>query len=144
MARDPLLVLQAVRRRAVETARHALAACLLAEAEIGGRISALDDIARRDRAVSNAWQDGHHFLEIAAIRLTAARAERNVAALQLSAAAARSQDAHGLLTAARIAAEAVDRLIGERAVAGQAEAGKRAQHELDDIARGAGRRRGLR
>jgi hypothetical protein len=93
MAGDPLLALQAVRRRAVEAARQALAACLQAEAEITDRISALDEAARRDRAVSCAWQDGHQFLEMAATRAAAARAERSTAALQLTAAAARSQDA---------------------------------------------------
>lgn len=143
MAGGPLFVLQALRRREVETARHALAACLQAEAGIADRIRSLDDAARRDRAVSDAWQDRHQFLELAAIRLAAARAERSKAALQLTAAAARSQEARDLLTAARTAAEAVDQLIDERVAAAQAEAARRAQHELDDIARAA-RRRGAR
>ncbi|WP_428491606.1 hypothetical protein [Rhodopila sp.] len=140
MPGDRLLVLQAVRRRAVESARQALAACLRAEAEIAARIGLLDASARRDLAISDTWEDGHHFQEMAAIRSAARREERDMAALQLSEAATASEQARSILTATRTAAEAVDQLIAERAAASQADAARRAQHELDDIARSARRR----
>ena len=140
MPGDPLLVLQALRRRAVEAAREALGSCLRAEATMADRIKALDADTAQDRAAAETWRDACHFVELAAIRSAAARAERAAAALQLTAAAVRSEDAKGVLTAARTAAEAVDQLIAERVAASQVAAASRAQHELDDIARAARRR----
>jgi flagellar biosynthesis chaperone FliJ len=136
MARDPLQVLQVIRRRAVEQARYALGACQKAEADVEARIRVLDDTVRRDGDVSGAWQDAHHFVEMAAMRLAATRAERRIAAAELTAAVARSGVARGIVTAARTAAEAVEQLIEERAGAGRLETLRREQHVLDDIARG--------
>ena len=140
MPGDRLLVLQVVQRRAVEAARQALAGCLRAEAEIAARIGLLDASARRDRAIGDTWEDGHHFQEMAAIRSAARREERDAAALRLAEAETASEQARSSLTAARTAAEAVDQLIAERAAASQADTARRAQHELDDIARSARRR----
>ncbi|WP_428531441.1 hypothetical protein [Rhodopila sp.] len=135
-------MLQAVRRRAVESARQALAACLRAEAETVARISLLEVSARRDRAISDNWEDGHQFQEMAAIRSAVAREERGAAALHLAEAITASEQARVVLTAARTAAEAVDQLIAERATASQADVVRLAQHELDDIARPARRHAG--
>jgi hypothetical protein len=136
VARDPLLVLQAMRRRAVEQARYTLAACLQAEALAADRIRALDETARRDRAAGGGWQDAHQFLEMAAIQLCSMRAERRIAEADMASVVARSGEARGVVTAARTAAEAVEQLIGERQAAANMEAATREQHVLDDIARG--------
>ncbi|MEA2737378.1 MAG: hypothetical protein QOH05_685 [Acetobacteraceae bacterium] len=135
MARDPLRILQAVQSRSVEQARHALGACLKAESEAADRISSLDETTRRDREVSGAWVHAHQFLEMAAMRLEAARAERRIVEADLLAASARSEAARGVVTTARTAAEAVGQLIRERDAAADAETIKREQHVLDDIAR---------
>jgi hypothetical protein len=135
MARDPLRVLQAIRRRLVEQARYALGECLKAEAAVADRIAVLDDAVRRDREASEAWQEAHRFLEMSAIRVESTRAERQAIAAELAAAAAHSAEARRVVTDARTAAEAVETLIGERAAASQAEGIRREQHVLDDIGR---------
>jgi hypothetical protein len=147
MAGDPLAALLTMRRRSVEHARYALAACLAAEVEIADRITALDQSARRDRETGGAWHEAHQFLEMSANRLAAARAERRMIALDLAAATARSAEARAVVTAARTAAEAVEQLISERAAANAIEAARREQHAMDDIARArhaARRRDGVR
>ena len=135
MARDPLLVLHAVRRRAIEQARYALGHCLQAEAEVAERARLLDETRRRDREASGAWQDANQFLEMASIRAGAVRAERQAVAAEAVKVAIRSGEARGAVTAARMAAEAVEQLINETAAAARATAATREQHVLDDIAR---------
>jgi hypothetical protein len=135
MARDPVGVLLAIRLHAVEQARSALAVCLTSEAALTDRIKALDTAVLRDRETAGSWQDAHQFVEISVFRQGAVRAERRTIAADLEAAEARSAEARGVVTAARAAAEAVGQLIAERQAAGQAEAARRDQHVLDDIAR---------
>jgi phosphosulfolactate phosphohydrolase-like enzyme len=53
----------------------------------------------------------------------------------LAAAALHSEEARGVVTAARTAAEAVEQLVSERETASRVEAAKREQHALDDMAR---------
>lgn len=135
MARDPLQVLLAIRQRAVEQARYALATCLTTENTIAGRIRALDAAVQKDRQVGATWPDAHQFLEMSAARLEVVRAERQAAGAELAAATTRSADARGVVVAARTAAEAVERLMSAREAANLAEAVRREQHVLDDIAR---------
>lgn len=135
MARDPLQVLLAIRHRAVEQARYALAACLAAENTIVDSIRSLDAAAQKDRRVTATWADAHQFLEISAARLEVVRAERRAATAELAAAVARSADARSVVVAARTAAEGVERLMGEHEAANLTEAARREQHVLDDIAR---------
>jgi flagellar biosynthesis chaperone FliJ len=141
MARDPLRILLSVRRRSVEQARYALGACLAAEAAVADRITSLDDAAARDRKTAKAWQDSHHYTEMAATRLTATHIERQATLAELAAAEDRSAQARRAVAAERAAAEAVEQLMQERESAAQAEANRRDQHTLDDIARFAVRRR---
>jgi len=135
MARDPLLILQTVRRRSVEAARAALGECLAAEAGIAARIQAIDDAAQGDRAAHATFAEAHQFLEMFARRQASRDEERCSAAADLTAAQARSATARAAVVAARTAAEAVETLIEERAVAAAAAAMQRDQHALDDIAR---------
>src|SRR5690349_18367039 len=64
------------------------------------------------------------------------RAEQQVSRMALADAERQTDKARACLASARMAAEAVDRLITERTTAARAEADRRAQHVLDDIARG--------
>ena len=106
-----------------------------AETAISDAISALDEAERRDRGVSQAWQDAHRFLEMSAVRGSAVRAERRTAVAALAVAAARSADARGVVTTARTAVETVEQLIAERDAASRVREASREQHVLDDIAR---------
>jgi hypothetical protein len=135
MGRDRFDILLAVRRLTVEQARQALAVCLKAEATAAEAIDALDATARRDRAAASAMAEAPAFLEMFAARSDTARTGRAMAVAALAAAKARSAAARGAVTAARSSAEAVETLIAERMAAEAAEANRRAQHVLDDIAR---------
>jgi hypothetical protein len=135
MARDPLRILLSMRRRSVEQVRHALAARLAAEAEVADRIRSLDGTVRRDREAGEAWPDAHQFREMLVSRQEVIQAERRTMAADLAAAEIDTGEARGVVSAARTAAQAVEELIGEREAASQADAARREQHVLDDIAR---------
>jgi hypothetical protein len=135
MARDALRILLSMRRRSVEQARRVLAARLAAEAEVVDRIRWLDNTVHRDHQAAEAWPDAHRFLEMFANRQDVIQGERRILAADLAAAELETGEARGVVSAARTAAEAVEELIGEREAASQAEAAKREQHVLDDIAR---------
>lgn len=135
MARDPFRVLSMVRRHAIEQARQALAACMRAEAAAMDRIRMIDEALERDRQASRTAEHTYQFLEMAAIRLEAIKAERQAAAATLAAAASRSAEARNIVVAARTAAEAVTTLIDEHKAADELEANRRTQHALDDMTR---------
>ena len=81
-----------------------------------------------------AEQD-HNFYEMSAIWLKSINAERAVAVEALAVSMSRSADARNTVAAARTAAEAVNTLIAEHAAEAEAEANRRLQHALDDMAR---------
>jgi hypothetical protein len=135
LARDALRILLSMRRRSVEQARHALSARLAAEAEVADRICSLDGTVRRDREAGEAWPDAHRFLEMFASRQEVIQAERRTMAADLAAAGVHAGEARGVVSAARTAAQAVEELIEEREAASQADAAKREQIALDDMAR---------
>ncbi len=135
MARDPMQMLLAVRRQAVEQARHALAACLAAETAAADRLKAIDDAAQRDRVAGGAIAEAHLFTDMFALRVQTSASERHAALAALAAARDVSADARAALVAAKTAAESVETLITERAEAADAAANRREQHTLDDMAR---------
>jgi flagellar biosynthesis chaperone FliJ len=135
MARDPIRLLQAIRRRSVEEARQALGLCLAAEAKLAEEIREIDAQSEIDRAANQAVEEPHRFLEMFVRRLRARDVERNAAAAALTAAQTRSDEARLAVVAARTAAEAVDTLIAEKAARAQADTNRRELHALDDIAR---------
>jgi len=135
MARDKLQVLLSLRRRSVEQARYALAACLAAESEAADRIRTLDDTVRRDRETGAGWQDAHQFVEMSVIRQDDTRADRGMMLADLMSAEAASARARGAISHARADVETVAHLSVERAAVCRDEALGREQHVLDDIAR---------
>jgi flagellar biosynthesis chaperone FliJ len=135
MAADSIRILRAVRRRSVEEARHALGACLTAEAQAVDAVQAIVDKARRDRAAHQTVEESHQFLEMFLRRSGVAEAERVSAEAALTAARARSDAARIAVVAAQTAAEAVETLIAERALSDEEDANRREQHTLDDMAR---------
>lgn len=133
MAADKLRTLHTVRRLEVDQARQALGQCLRAEAEAEQRIATLDDKLRRDRAAE--IEGAHWFIDMFAARFATVHADYRTAIDVLAAARARSAEARSLVVSARTAMEVVEQLIAERDVAKRAEAARRDQHTLDDIAR---------
>jgi flagellar biosynthesis chaperone FliJ len=139
MARDPLAVLLVLRQRFVDQQRQALAACLVAETAAGNTVRLLDAAMERDRDVADGVPEHLQFRDIFIATRQHLRGQRETAVTCLAGARNRSDQARENLAGARLAAEAVERLIKERTLAARAEADRRAQHELDDIAR-AGRK----
>jgi flagellar export protein FliJ len=135
MARDPLRMLRTVRRHAVEQARHALAACLSREAAAAEQVRAIDEARERDRAAGCQVEEAHQFIDMFTLRLQVGAAERDAAETALSAVRAAAGEARSALVAARMAAESVETLVAERADAAEADANRREQHALDDMAR---------
>jgi flagellar biosynthesis chaperone FliJ len=135
MAANPIRILRAVRRRSVEEARHALGACLAAEAQAADAVEAIVDKARRDRAAHHTVEEPHQFLEMFLRRSGVTEAERVSAEAALTTARIRSDAARLAVVAAQTAAEAVETLIAERALSDEKDASRREQHVLDDMAR---------
>jgi|SRR5271166_3016040 len=135
MARDPLTVLMAVRQRWVDQQRQALAACLTAESAAADRIRSIDAAMARDRDLTDQFPDHLKFRDIFLATRHHLLAERRTASAALAEAGSRSEEARRTLATARLAAEAVERLIAERRLAARAEADRRSQHELEDVAR---------
>ncbi len=133
--RDPLNILLAVRRHAVDERRQVLADCLTLEAEAASTIAALDDAISHDAEAARAFPDHQHFRDIFLAARRHLTAERQRAEAARADAEARSEAARRQLAVARLDAEAVERLIAERTLATRAAADRRTQHELDDIAR---------
>nr|WP_294547117.1 hypothetical protein [uncultured Rhodopila sp.] len=138
MPRDALKALHELRRREVDRQRLELADCRAVETEAAGTVRSIDAAIARDRDSDAALADPMLFRDIFLATRQHLWAERQRAVVALAEAEARSEAARGRLAAARLAAETVDRLILERTAAARAEADRRAQHELDDVA---GRRR---
>jgi hypothetical protein len=143
MPRDPLNVLLALRRHAVDQRRKALADCLMREAEAAARIAALEEAIRRDAEAAGTFKDHQHFRDVFLATRRYLMAERQSAAAALTDAEAFSEEARGHLAVSRLDAEAVERLIAERALIALTTADRRAQHELDDIARARRLSRGI-
>jgi hypothetical protein len=137
MARDPLLVLRAVRRRAVEQARQSLAAYLKVETDAAAAVDDLAKAAMRDRRAAEDMPEACQFVQLFANRLDAIRTQRVSAMTALAAAQTRVSEARAGVATERTRAEAVEELIVDQQAASVAAAESKAQHELDDIARAA-------
>jgi flagellar export protein FliJ len=135
LARDPMRMLQTVRKQLVELARRALATCLAAEPAVTERLRVIHETAQRDRDAARTMPEGHLFMDMFAQRLQTIATDRLAAEVDLAAAQAASVDARAALVAARTAEEAVKTLIQERAEAVEADERRREQHALDDMAR---------
>jgi flagellar biosynthesis chaperone FliJ len=96
----------------------------------------LDAAVVRDQALAETMTDPLPFRDIFIATRQHLRAEQQVSRVALAGAERQTDEARGRLAGARLAAEAVERLIAEHAAAARAEADRRAQHVLDDIARG--------
>jgi flagellar export protein FliJ len=137
MARDPLLVLRAIRLRAVEEARQGLAARLKIEVQAIAKMDALAEATKLDRSAAVEIPESHQFLQMFANRLDAVRTERNAALAELAEARARVSEVRAIVANARTEAEAIEQLITEQKTKRAAEEGARTGHEMDDIARAA-------
>jgi hypothetical protein len=137
MARDPLVVLRAMRHRAVEQARQGLAACLKIETEAAAKVEALTEAVRRDLQAAGEMPDAYRFLQVFANRRGAIRTQRSAAVAALATAQTGVSEARAFVVTERTQADAVEQLIAEQRAARLDKAERQAQHEMDDIARAA-------
>ena len=128
-------MLLTVRQRTVDQSRQALATCLKAETAAVAAIRAIDAAVERERAAADRDAKDYCDTEMRSVWMQRVRAQRMAAVATLAAAERQTAAARAVLSAARSAAQAVQQAIAERAVLALAEAEKRAQHGLDDIAR---------
>jgi flagellar biosynthesis chaperone FliJ len=151
MPHEPLLTLLALRRRAVDESRRAVAACIQAETTSAQAIVMIDDAIRRERAMADtpaagpadhpaAGRADHPAagpadMDLFAAWLARARTRRRAAVAALAVAETQTALSRDALSNARTAADAVERLLAERAAIKRAREDAREAHALDDIAR---------
>nr|WP_294512959.1 hypothetical protein [uncultured Rhodopila sp.] len=135
MPRDPLKVLLALRRREVDRQRQDLADRTAAEMQASATVRSIHAAIAQDRDGAESFPDHLQFRDLFLATRQHLQDNRQRAEAALAEAEARSETVCRRLAESRLAAEAVDRLIAERAAATRAEADRRAQHELDDAAR---------
>ena len=135
MARDPLRVLQAIRRRLVEQARYALGECLKAEAEVADRIAVLDDAVRRrprsERGMARGSSVPGDVRDPGEVNASGAPSYCGGTGGGRCPFGRSAPRRHRCANGGRSGGDA----DGERAAASQAEGIRREQHVLDDIAR---------
>lgn len=134
VARDALPIVLSVRRRAVDHARAALGICLSDEADVADRLAALEMQRQQERLLEDRFTDRSVFLDVLSAGHQRIQAERDEIIAALQEARAKTAEARTAVVEARQAAEAVEKLINERAAARAARDEKQAQHALDDLA----------
>lgn len=134
MTHDPLEALLRLRRTAVDEARRGLAHCLRVEGEAAASVSAIEAAIERETELASSLAAGDAEVESFALWLRRIRPKQRAAqAAELEAATATAR-ARAVLGAARAAVRAVEATLEKHAAAAQAEAERRAQAEIDEVA----------
>ena len=135
MANERLISLLRLRQREVEAARRHLGECLTLALQAARALQEIEDSIQADRRSEALGDDRALFLDIIARHASVLSDARDSAQAALADAEARAAAARAVVAEARAAAEAVETLVAERAAAAAAEAARREQHGLDDLAR---------
>jgi flagellar export protein FliJ len=134
MTRDPLETLVRLRRSVVEDARRALAACVEAEDAASAALRCAEAAIFREQDAAGSIDTGDGAVEAFAVWLPQGRRAVAQAREAHAYAGAATVQARAVLSAARASAEAADRLLASRAAAREAEAARREQSALDEVA----------
>ena len=124
MTQDPLESLLRVRRIGVDEVRRCLAECLRIEGEAAAAVAAIEAAVEHEMEVATnfaAW-------------LRQMRPKQQAAVAGKQDAEAATAEARAALAAARAAVRAVEELLEQHALAAEAEAERRAQGAIDEIA----------
>jgi flagellar export protein FliJ len=135
MPRDPLQILHAVRRRGVDAAATVIAARVATESAAQRRLLAIDAARQRERDSAAKQPDSYQFQDMAALRLRKLQADHAAAQTDLDAAESQTRTAREHLLEQRTAEKSVATLVEQREATALANALRREQHTLDDIAR---------
>jgi len=134
MTEDPLESLLRMRRIAADEARRGLAESLRVESEATKAVAAIESAIEQETEVAASIAAGDAEVEAFAAWLRRIRPRRDAAYVAEQAAEAETARARIVLGAARAAVRAVEEILQEHAAAAQAEAERRAQAELDEVA----------
>ena len=134
MSQDPLTTLLRLRRSAADEARRALAECLRAEGDAAAAVTAIEAAIERETAAATSLTTGDAEVEAFGAWLRRILPKREAAHAAAANAAAGSTRARILLGAAQAAVRAVEETQAKRAAAAHAEAQRKAQGEIDEVA----------
>ncbi|HEY2619395.1 MAG TPA: hypothetical protein VGI78_18790 [Acetobacteraceae bacterium] len=138
MTDDPLEALLRLRRMAADEARRGLAQCLRVESEAAAAVAAIEAAIERETEAATCLAAGDAEVEAFAAWLRRIRPKQQAAhAAEVEAEAATTR-ARAVLGAARASVRAVEEMLEKRAATAQAEAERRAQNEIDEVAQRSG------
>lgn len=132
--RDPLTSLLRLRRTAVDAARQDLAACLSAEEVAARTVAELKAAIAREMDAASSLATDDAEVEAFAAWLRQVRPQQAEACGAHDRARAETVRSRAALAAARAAERAAEIMLDKRAAEQRAEAAKRAQREIDEVA----------
>jgi flagellar export protein FliJ len=135
---DPLESLLRMRRMAVDDARRGLAECLRAEGQATAEVAAIEAAIEQEMEVATRLTAGDFEVEAFAAWLRQMRPRQRAALAGEQEAETATMEARTVLAAAQAAVRAVEEMLEQHAAAARAEAERRAQGELDEIAQRSG------
>jgi flagellar export protein FliJ len=134
MKPDPLESLLRLRQVALDEARRELAGCLRAESETAAAVAAIEAAIEREAEAASSLAAGDAEVEAFAAWLRRIRPEQRAAIAAAAAAEAATAQARAVLGAARAAVRAAETMIEKKAAEARAEADRKTQAELDEVA----------
>jgi flagellar export protein FliJ len=134
MMHDPLEALLRLRRLAVDEARRGLAECLRVESEAASAVAAIEAAVHCETEVAASLSAGDAEVEAFAAWLRRIRPKQRAAHAAEEEAETATVSARAVLGAARAAVRAAEEMLEKHAAAVHAEAERRAQGEIDEVA----------
>jgi flagellar export protein FliJ len=140
MTRDPLEALLRLRRLAADEARRSLADSLRAEDQAVQAIAVIEAAIERETEAATNLAAGDAEVEAFSAWLRRIRPKQHAAYAAGDHAEAETARARIVLAAARAAVQAAEEMLEKQAAARQAEAERKEQHALDEVAQRSGER----
>jgi flagellar export protein FliJ len=138
MTRDPLEALLRLRRLAADEARRSLADSLRAEDQAVQAIAVIEAAIERETEAATNLAAGDAEVEAFSAWLRRIRPKQHAAYAAGDHAEAETARARIVLAAARAAVQAAEEMLEKQAAARQAEAERKEQHALDEVAQRSG------
>ncbi len=134
MKQDPLESLLRLRQGALDEARRSLADCLRVESEAAAAVAAIEAAIAQEMDVASSLAAGDVEVEAFAAWLRAIRPRQQAAEAAEAEAAAATVEARAVVVAARAAVRAAETMLERKAASARAEADRKAQGEIDEVA----------
>jgi flagellar export protein FliJ len=134
MKHDPVESLLRLRQLAVDEARRQLADCLRAESDAAAAIAAIEAAIAQEMEVASNLVGDDTEVEAFGAWLRRMRPQQQAAHAAQATAETNTSEARAVLTAARAAVRAAEAVAEKHAAVAQAEAARKAQAEIDEVA----------